>query len=193
MFENFTDEELFAEIKQDNAGAFERLYHRYFYRILNDAYKRIHDHTQAEELVQELFVNLWLKRAQVNIEKKVDAYLHTSLRNAVISFYRKNNKLAELPADVSEQLYVHATDEEVTYNELKIAYDLRVSSLPEKCRNVYTLFENGFSIQEIADKTHVSPKTIESHLLKARTTLRQQLQEYCLSFSTLLYTLLAVL
>lgn len=178
QFMEFSDEELFFEIRRDNDHAFEELYRRYFYRILNDAYKRLHDRDQSEELVQELFVGIWLKRHQIVIAKTFDAYLHTSLRNAVISFFRKNNKLAEYPANYLEHEDGQATYEEIAYNDLKTAYDQSVSDLPEKCRNAYELFESGMTIQEIAISTNVSPKTIESHLLKARNTIRHQLRDF---------------
>ncbi|WP_254562730.1 RNA polymerase sigma factor [Dyadobacter diqingensis] len=185
QFMEFNDEELFSEIKLDNHLAFEELYRRYFYRVLNDAYKRLRDRDQSEELVQELFVAIWLKRHQITVAKTFDAYIHTSLRNAVISFFRKNNKVAEYPADYAEKEAGHATYEEIAYNDLKTAYEQSVSDLPEKCRNVYELFESGLSIQQIANETNVSPKTIESHLLKARNTIRHQLRDYsisCISF-----------
>ncbi|SEJ62031.1 RNA polymerase sigma-70 factor, ECF subfamily [Dyadobacter koreensis] len=189
QFIEFNDEELFSEIKLDNHQAFEELYRRYFYRLLNDAYKRLHDRDQSEELVQELFVNLWSKRHQILLAKTFDAYFHTSLRNAVISFFRKNNKVAEYPADYTEQEAGQVTYEEITYNDLKTAYEQSVQELPEKCRHAYELFETGLSIQEIATETNVSPKTIESHLLKARNVIRQQLREYSLVCTSLFLTI----
>jgi len=188
QFIEFNDEELFSEIKLDNHQAFEELYRRYFYRLLNDAYKRLRDRDQAEELVQELFVGLWSKRHQILIAKTFDAYFHTSLRNAVISFFRKNNKVAGYPADYIEQEAGQVTYEEIAYNDLKTAYDRSVLDLPEKCRNAYELFESGLSIQEIATETNVSPKTIESHLLKARNTIRLQLREYSVAFASVILT-----
>lgn len=188
QFIAFNDEELFSEIKLDNHLAFEELYSRYFYRILNDAYKRLRDRDQSEELVQELFVAIWLKRHQIIVAKTFDAYLHVSLRNAVISFFRKNNKVAAYPENYAEQESTHATYEDITYNDLKTAYEQSVSDLPEKCRNVYELFESGLSIQQIASETNVSTKTIESHLLKARNTIRHRLRDYSLSGISLLLT-----
>ena len=191
QFKEFSDEELLFEIKCDNHHAFEELYRRYFYRILNDAFKRLRDRDQSEELVQELFVNIWLKRHQIVVAKTFDAYIHTSLRNAVISFFRKNDKVAEYPANYAEQEDKQATYEEIAYNDLKTAYDQSVSDLPEKCRVAYKLFESGMSIQEIAVSTNVSPKTIESHLLKARNTIRQQLRDFSTaSYFTFIVSLL---
>jgi RNA polymerase sigma-70 factor (family 1) len=186
QFMDFSDEDLFFEVKRDNHHAFEELYRRYFYRILNDAFKRLHDRDQSEELVQELFVSIWLKRHQIMLAKTFDAYLHTCLRNAVISFFRKNNKVAEYPDDYVEPEEKQATYEEIAYNDLKTAYDQSISDLPEKCRNAYELFESGLTIQEIASTANVSPKTIESHLLKARNTIRHQLRSFsaasCIAF-----------
>ncbi|MCF2445478.1 sigma-70 family RNA polymerase sigma factor [Dyadobacter sp. CY345] len=178
QFIEFDDEELLSEIKLDNHLAFEELYRRYFYRLLNDAYKRLRDRDHSEELVQELFVGLWSKRHQILVAKTFDAYIHTSLRNAVISFFRKNYKVAEFPDDYSEKEADQATYEEIAYNDLKTAYEKSLSHLPEKCRSAYELFESGLTIREIADSSNVSTKTIESHLLKARNTIRYQLRSF---------------
>lgn len=178
QFIESNDEELLSEIKLDNHQAFEELYRRYFYRLLNDAYKRLRDRDQSEELVQELFVGLWAKRHQIVVAKTFDAYFHTSLRNAVISFFRKNNKVAEYPADYAEKETDQATYEEIAYNDLKTAYELSLSHLPEKCRSAYELFDSGLTIREIANTSNVSTKTIESHLLKARNTIRHQLRSF---------------
>lgn len=178
QFIEFSDENLFSEVKLDNHHAFEELYRRYFYRVLNDAYKRLHDRDQSEELVQELFVGIWLKRHQITLAKTFDAYLHTCLRNAVISFFRTNKKISEYPADFTEHEDRQATNEEIAYNDLKFAYDKSVSVLPDKCRNTYEMFESGLTIQEIANFSKVSPKTVESHLLKARNTIRFKLREF---------------
>jgi len=178
QFMDFSDEELLLEVQHDNHHAFEELYRRYFYRLLNDAFKRLHDRDQSEELVQELFVGIWLKRHQIILAKTFDAYLHTCLRNAVISFIRKNNKVAEYPADYIEQEDKQGAYEEIAYNDLKTAYNRSISDLPEKCRSAYELFESGLTIQEIASTSNVSPKTIESHLLKARNTIRHQLRSF---------------
>ncbi|WP_159469371.1 RNA polymerase sigma factor [Dyadobacter sp. 3J3] len=178
QFMEFSDEKLLLEIKLDNHDAFEELYSRYFYRVLNDAYKRLRDRDQSEELVQELFVGIWLKRHQIMVAKTFDAYVHTCLRNAVISFFRKNNKIATYPDNYSEQEDKQATNEEIAYNDLKFAYDKSISVLPDKCRNTYEMFESGLTIQEIASFSKVSPKTVESHLLKARNTIRFKLREF---------------
>jgi RNA polymerase sigma-70 factor (family 1) len=187
QFMEFSDENLLLEIKLDNHDAFEELYSRYFFRVLNDAYKRLRDRDHAEELVQDLFVGIWLKRHQIVIAKTFDAYLHTCLRNAVISFFRKNNKVVEYPVNYTDREDTQATNEEIAYNDLKVAYDRTISVLPDKCRNAYEMFESGLTIQQIANSSNVSPKTVESHLLKARNTIRFKLREFSAACSLSLF------
>lgn len=174
----YDDEELFNLISQDDPLAFEELYNRYYSILLTNAYKRLRNQDQSEEVVQELFVNLWVKRHKIGTPQNAKAYLLTAIRNQVISSIRKNKTmnladnvdLPELPLP-SE----NGTEDYVKYEELKAAYEKSIMQLPEKCRQVYQLHEKGMNVHEIAEQLLVSPKTVEAHLLKARNTLRQRL------------------
>ncbi|GAB2781279.1 RNA polymerase sigma-70 factor [Rhabdobacter roseus] len=190
-YTKISDEALFQLISQDDNRAFEEVYRRYFYRLLNAAYKRLHDRPQAEEMVQELFVALWLKRQSIHLQKNLEVYLHTSLRNLVISHLRKNQRMDYFDTNELPVLNSAKSDaeEQVKYLELKEAYERSILDLPEKCRLAYTLYEDGMSIAEVAEHLHVSPKTIESHLLKARTTLRHRLRGFSAACLLILWLL----
>lgn len=177
-YKKYDDEELFNLISQDNPLAFEELYGRYYAILLNNAYKRLRDKDQSEEVVQELFVNLWVKRHKIGTPQNSKAYLTTAIRNQVISSIRKNKNLnltdnIDLPSLPIAS--TNATEDDVKYEELKAAYEKSILELPEKCRQVYQLHEQGLSVHEIAEQLVVSPKTVEAHILKARNTLRKRL------------------
>jgi RNA polymerase sigma-70 factor (family 1) len=178
---NEEDIGLFQRMKQDDAQAFEAIYNRYFLKLSNTAFKRLQDRETTEEVVQELFVNLWLKRHRMPDLKIPESYLLTLLRHAVIDWFRaqarQNGFAAEILAQPDRQM-VNATEQHIFYADLQQAYESTVGRLPEKCRQVYALHQQGRSVADIADELQIAPKTVESHLLKAQHTLRYLLKDY---------------
>lgn len=180
------DDELLHLMQQHDVRAFDELYRRYVGRLTNSAYKRLKDRELTEEIVQDLFVNLWVKRQQLTVQKSVEAYLHTALRNAVIDWFRQQaRRQAFLDAQPDEELPTNDTEDRVFYDDLQHRYQGVIELLPDKCRRVYELHQRGQSVAEIAEILGVSPKTVESHLLKANHTLRDQLRHFAATLAGL--------
>ncbi|GAB3329153.1 RNA polymerase sigma-70 factor [Larkinella ripae] len=184
---------LFQRMQQDDARAFEEIYSRYFLKLSNTAFKRLQDRETTEEIVQELFVNLWLKRHRLPVLKCPESYLRTLLRNAVIDWFRAQARqegfATEWLAQPDRQV-INATEQHVLYTDLQQAYESTIDQLPEKCRQVYGLHQQGHMVADIAGQLQIAPKTVESHLLKAHTTLRHLLKEYSAATITLFPLLL---
>ncbi|RRB12767.1 RNA polymerase sigma-70 factor [Larkinella knui] len=180
-YQTLDDSGLFQRMQHDDPQAFEEIYTRYFLKLSNTAFKRLQDREMTEEIVQELFVNLWLKRHRLPELKNPESYLQTLLRNAVIDWFRAQARqdgfAAEMLAQPDRQI-INATEQHILYTDLQQAYESTVGQLPEKCRQVYALHQKGQSVAEIADQLQIAPKTVESHLLKAQQTLRYLLKEY---------------
>jgi RNA polymerase sigma-70 factor (ECF subfamily) len=173
------DDELVRRMQQDDVRAFEELYRRYVGRLSNSAYKRLKDKELTEEIVQDLFVNLWIKRHQLSVRKSVAVYLHTALRNAVIDWFRQQaRRQSFLGEPLATEVPTNDTEDRVFYDDLQRSYRDVVELLPDKCRRVYELHQRGQSVGEIAELLRISPKTVESHLLKASHTLRDQLRHF---------------
>lgn len=184
---------LFQRMQQDDSRAFEEIYSRYFLKLSNTAFKRLQDRETTEEIVQELFVNLWLKRHRLPELKNPESYLQTLLRNSVIDWFRAQARQEGFAADWRAQpdrQMVNATEQHVLFTDLQQAYESTVGQLPDKCRQVYALHQQGCSVADIADQLQIAPKTVESHLLKAHHTLRHLLKDYSAATIALLNLLL---
>lgn len=176
-----TDQELVALIRQSDETAFAEFYQRFVNGLLDKAFQRLADKDLTEEVVQDLFVGLWLRREQTFIAGSVQAYLFTSLRNRIIDYYRQESRRAEY-SDITESVQtVNSGEESLFYKDLLAAYEQRLTQLPTKCQLVFRLYKQGKPVSEIAESLNMAPKTVESHLLKANRTLRAQLREYALS------------
>lgn len=173
-----TDQSLFDQIRRGNEQAFAGLYNRYVGKLLNTAYQRVQDKDVAEEIVQELFVSLWLRREQIPALESVSGYLFTILRNRVIDHFRQQTRRAALTDVLEQDLCANQSEETVIYNDLLTTYESHIARLPDKCRAVFQLYKQGHSVQDIADTLGMGQKTVESHLLKANRTLRIQLKDF---------------
>ena len=176
-----SDDELLVLIKQDKLSAFKELYSRYWKELYADAYKRLSSKELAEEIVQELFTNLWVQRHARQINSTVGGYLHSTVTNRVIDQYRKEvvrNRHREAMMVVHSEAD-NATEDAIMLRDLTYAIETEVSLLPDKCRQVYELSRNEYkSNKEIALMLGISEKTVENHLTKALKRLRVGLGNY---------------
>ena len=176
-----SDDELFALIKQDKLNAFKELYSRHWKKLYAEAYKRLSSKELAEEIVQELFTNLWLQRYAREINSTVGGYLYNTVTNRVIDQYRKElvrNRHRESMKVVRSEADT-TTEDAIMLRDLTYAIETEVSQLPDKCRQVYELSRNEYkSNKEIALMLGISEKTVENHLTKALKRLRVGLGNY---------------
>lgn len=172
-FTSFSDQELLELVQEKDESAFSILYERYYIPLCKKAYQRIPFQTRVEEIVQDVFVNLWTKASLLDSGGNVKAYLYATLRNKVLhslrternrKFYMK--KLSELKEKkVSEKPQplqtLYATETQETINRI-------IEQLSPQCRTAFKLsrFEQ-LSYKEIAQRMQISASTVEKHISKA--------------------------
>jgi RNA polymerase sigma-70 factor (family 1) len=170
-----TDFELADLMRADNESAFRIIYERYWDRLYVIAKKRLGDNEEAEEVVQDVFCNLWRRRFNLTLTKGFDNYFAVAVKFEVINRMAKHAKATAYEREVAKALSEvdESTIQQLNYNELLKQFDATVNILPEKCRIVFKLqHEKGYTQQQIADELDISTKTVEAHLSKARKTLR---------------------
>lgn len=175
-----SDADLLSLLRADDTAAFKELYDRYWYKLYNIALRKLNRKEVAEELAQEIFVMLWQKRATLRIIN-LNAFLQVSLKNLAIDYIRRNIQ-EEHYLDSLKQYFpaeIMATIDTVYFNELTEALQKALADLPEKTRQIFLLnrFER-LTIREIAGQLNLSEKTIEYHLSRSTTYLRQHLREF---------------
>jgi len=139
-------------------------YHRkiYFY-CLNHFYTK----EEAEEIVQEIFVKLWLKKHSLQLDKNFEAYLFTIAKNHILNDLRKklNQKASMEEYHLRKTQAQNYVDEEVMYNELENQVYDAINRLPEKRQEIFILSRiEGLSNKEIAEKLNISIKTVETQM-----------------------------
>ena len=180
-FTKLADDELLVLLKQDKLSAFKELYGRYWKKLYGEAYKRLKSKESAEEIVQEIFTNLWLKRHSQSITTTVGGYLHSTVSHRVIDRYRQELVREKYREDfrVVYSETDNSTEDAIMLKELTHAIETEVRQLPDKCRSVYELSRNEHKTnREIALQLGISEKTVENHLTKALKRLRVGLNHY---------------
>jgi RNA polymerase sigma-70 factor (family 1) len=172
-----TDSELFTLLKQGNEAAFDEIYNRYWAILLSAAWKRVGVREAAEEIVQDLFTRLWIKRMELDVQGTPAIYLFTAVKYKVLNYYEKEavrkkyRDHLEVPAEYS-------VEEAVIAKDLAVRLEAEVAHLPIKCRAVFDLSRKQHkSHKEIAEILHISEKTVENHLTKALRLLRTNFRE----------------
>jgi RNA polymerase sigma-70 factor (family 1) len=184
LYQAYTDFDLIALLKTDDVRAFDTLYTRYFGKLYNHAYEKLHERFLAQEVVQDLFVSFWQNRHKVEVHTSLASYFFVSIRYLIINQYKKQMiyeqnlaKMAQNQSKLSDEV-----NEWLDFQDLQTEYQAALQQLPEKCNEVFTMSRNGSTNKEIAEALNISPKTVEQHITKALRTLRYLLNSRLNSF-----------
>lgn len=166
---------------EDARRGYELLFRRYYRTLCSQAVRFVHSRTIAEDLVSEVFFSFWKNKVHQQITTTYQAYLYAAVRKRAYTHLRQ--EFQREPALPEEE--THETDavgpldpeQLLQYTELYQRIEETVRTLPPQCQRVFVMsrFE-GKKHREIADELHISPKTIEAHLSRALSQLRQTLQ-----------------
>lgn len=173
---NVDDQYLLTQMKGDDESAFHLLYDRYWEQVYNAAYKRLKDADYAKDITQDIFLQLWSRRKELQIAF-VPSYLYMSVRNNVFKWMEKEQRFTTIPDLLSclEQRSDRA-DVELLRKEFMAKYEAMVNSLPAAQQTIFKLrFHEDLSTKEIAEKLNISRKTVQNQLGKSVGQLRDAL------------------
>lgn len=179
MTNELSDLELFQLLQQGDEGAFTILYKRYWKLLFSIAANKLDSLGEAEELVQDVFSDIWARRGQIELTSHLAAYLAVATKYRVINLQARKKRARAYSAYAQEQLSPldHSTEQWLGFEELKAQLSLLVAQLPERCRVTYQLSrEHGLSQKEIAREMDISEKAVEHNLARAIKSLKSGLK-----------------
>jgi RNA polymerase sigma-70 factor (ECF subfamily) len=178
-FRAYSDEGLLKLLKQQELGAFEEIYLRYWKKLYSAAYKRVQSRETSEEIVQDIFTSLWLKRHDISVEK-LSAYLFAAVKYKIINYLEKEMSrriYAEAQGDVLS--VDNSTEETVLLNEFSQALEKEIQKLPPKRQQIFKMSrQENLSIKQVASNLGISEKTAENQLGKALKVLKLNLKHF---------------
>lgn len=181
------DDGLVALLKMGNRLAFHQIYGRYWKSLYNYTYNILSDAPLTEDCLQDIFVNLWVKREEIQIQN-LQAYLFTSSRYKAISALRKIKLSKHHEAVIEELVHRPEVDAKLSLQDLhteieKVSYDL-----PKRCREIFFLSRfSDLSIREISDKLKISNRTVENQLSIALKHIRANISSELIVLIVLIF------
>lgn len=167
---------LLNKVIQGDQAAFGMLYRHYRMPALKFCVSLLKDQEEAENMVHDVFIKIWEKRALINPGLNFNAYLFTCLRNMAFDYLKqveKNQLLRQRYVERMEHAqFDEAEDQEIQFRALQTAID----DLSEKRKLILLLnVEGGKSYQEIAGLLRISKNTVKNQLVKAKQLLREKI------------------
>jgi RNA polymerase sigma-70 factor (ECF subfamily) len=170
---DFAESDYLRRLKQDDERAFDALFRHYSALVYRFAYSYLKSRPAAEEIVQECFIKIWEKRAQLRDDLPLKGYLFTTAHHAVLNELRRDQHNLRLHGQVAAAAGPASVPNEVEYQEMEALYQAALERLPPKQREAFLLSrQQGLSYPEIAERQGVSVKTVEAHMVQALKTMR---------------------
>ena len=178
---HYSDSEVIEGIKNDNLKIFEYIFRLYYKQLCDFANKYLQSMDSSEEVVQDIFYQIWKKRQELNIKSSLKSYLYTSVKNNCLQQIRVHN----LDLKYENYYISHYNNEsidpadELKAKELNETIQKALNSLPEKCRQIFEMSRyDGLKYHEIAKQLSISIKTVEANMGKALKHFRVCLKDY---------------
>lgn len=172
--QTLSDTDLVTAIRADTPGMFERLFHWYWESLYRAAFNRLKDTAEAEDVVQDLFAELWERRHNLHIDASLQAYLHTALKYKIIKRAARADLQKQAFDHLAAQMSLLETDviDLMHANEINQTLKQAISRFPENMQRIFALRTADFTIREIAEALGLSEQTVKNNTTAALHRLR---------------------
>ena len=188
MIERNTYNELFEQIRNNNAEAFNTLYAQFFAPLCVFASRYISDHNIIEDCVQDVFLKIWKDKENINITTSIRSYLLTATKNNCLNLIEKKKTEQTYEQYILNTYDEYSSSDLYSVEEIERLITQAINKLPEKYRTVFQMsrFEN-LTYKEIAVKQNISIKTVEAYMHKSLIILQIALKDYLPIIGLLLF------
>ncbi len=169
------------KIQSGDITSFEKLFHRFYSGLFGYAQSLVGKGEIAEEIVQDVFYNVWKNRESLKITKSWQSYLYRAVYNNSMMFLRKSRREFPFEFGITPEHEMETADPSqlMQYNELSELVSRTLEALPERTREIFRLNrQEGLKYTEIADRLSISVKTVEANMGKALKALRNSMEKY---------------
>lgn len=171
-----SDRELLERVRAGEQAAFEIVFRAHYPQLVGLAEAMLRSRAAAEDVAQDVMVELWRRRQDLVVETSLRAYLLRATRNRALNQLRHRRVVERVRPEVLGRAVAPGADQDVEERELRLAAARAVRELPERCREVFELSRvHGLTYAEIARVLGISIKTVETQMGKAIRVLRDRL------------------
>jgi len=171
------DRELLARLGRGDEAAFDAIFRAWYAPLVWQATRTVRDQAVAEELVQDVLLELWRRREQLAADGSPQAYLFRATRNRALNHLRHLKvQRASAPQLAGDGVRAASAPAELEAEEMTAAVHEALGELTPRCREVFEMSRvEGLRYHEIAERLGVSVKAVEAQMGKALRTLREHL------------------
>lgn len=168
-------EDFIQKLKDSDHDSWSNLVGSYRNKLFSFAYSLSQDYEMSLDIVQQVFVKIYIVRKRLNPELSIKTYMYKSVYNEFINTLNKKKKIFRLDYNYNfNQIHMDENDPTENYNIDKIELiNTLIDQLPKKTKQVFVMSKKrGFSNFEISEILKIHPKTVEGHITKAFKMLR---------------------
>lgn len=159
---------------QVNVNSFEDIYRAYWSDLFLFSYNLLRDRDHAKDVVQEVFISLLRNENREQIQD-IRAYLFQAVKFQVYKMVRAEKVKLQAFDQLTVADYDDSTNEQLLEKELRQQMEKSIVNLPDKCRDIFELRQQGYTAKKIASITGVSQRTVEHQIYLAVKKLRVSL------------------
>lgn len=173
--------ELISLTSRGDEQAFRQIFDFYSNKLFTYVFRITNHEEIAEEIVMDVFLKIWMNRADLAEISRFDSYLYAMVRNRAFNIIKRiaheGAIIKELSLNSTE--YQHNTEDTVIYNDIRHLLHDAIEKLPPQQKRVFILSrDEGLKYDEIAEQLNLSKNTVKSHLKKAVSNLRTVFSNY---------------
>ncbi len=178
------DNLLLKRIRNNDQKALEQLFQKYYYSLCYFAKSFVKNADLAEEIVSDVFFNIWQGRYKLNIQNNFRSYIFIAIRNHSLKAIKKEKvSFLEIELVDSDQRSSYLTAESsLQYKEMEKRLEAIIETLPSQRKLIFKLNRlEGLKYKEIADKLHISVNTVQKQMVEAVRYLSEYEHQFFIS------------
>lgn len=178
------DHNLISRLKDSDYDAFSMIYRHYSPRVFHTVMRLFRNEDMAADVVQDLFLKIWDKRADIDPTRNFEAYIHVIARNMAYSYIKDELKKLDDVTSCEWENCIDDDDPSLALEAMSTEEFMKkmVDSMPPIRRRIFIMsrFDN-LSHKEIAARLGISERTVESHIYQALKIIRKAIGFYVIS------------
>jgi RNA polymerase sigma-70 factor (family 1) len=172
---------LLDQLSKNDEHAFRLIFHAFSDRVYSFSFRLTRSQETAEEMVQEVFLKIWINRGSLAGIENFNAYLYTMTRNLAFNTLKRmaieEKAKTTLQRELTDKHF--DTEETVIHRDYQQLLHRAISHLPPQQRLVYSLcHQEGLRYEEVAQRLNISRLTVKTHMQQALRTLKSQFAHF---------------
>lgn len=183
-------------MRENKSIVFDSIFRRTYSRLYFYALSLLSDESDADDVVEEVFFELWGRMDEIDLDGNIEAFLYRAVYTRSVNVLKRRNVSAGRLAAIEDinnmrmEYYSGFNDDplhSMENAELRRKIEDTIDMLPEKCRQVFRMsYLNGMRNNDIAEELQLSVRTVEAHMYRALRFLRERLGE-CLTAAVIFF------